>query len=67
MYQVAAIAGHLQYSALNCSGLDKTACHGLGILIWKGDAMIDVRAVAKMAADYTAAWNSKSAEAVASF
>jgi uncharacterized protein (TIGR02246 family) len=29
--------------------------------------MIDVQALAKMAADYTAAWNSKSAEAVASF
>ena len=29
--------------------------------------MIDVRAMAKMAAGYTAAWNSKSAEAVASF
>lgn len=28
--------------------------------------MIDPNAVAKMAADYTAAWNSKSAEAVAS-
>jgi uncharacterized protein (TIGR02246 family) len=28
---------------------------------------IDPRAVAKMARDYTAAWNSKSAEAVASF
>ncbi|MBY4892253.1 nuclear transport factor 2 family protein [Rhodobacteraceae bacterium N5(2021)] len=29
--------------------------------------MIDVQAVAKMAAGYTAAWNSKSAEAVAPF
>jgi uncharacterized protein (TIGR02246 family) len=29
--------------------------------------MIDVQAVAKMAADYAAAWNSKSSEAVASF
>ncbi len=29
--------------------------------------MIDVPAVTKMAADYTAAWNSKSAKAVASF
>jgi uncharacterized protein (TIGR02246 family) len=29
--------------------------------------MIDPDAVAKMATDYTAAWNSKSAEAVASF
>lgn len=29
--------------------------------------MIDATAVAAMAADYTAAWNSKSAEAVASF
>ncbi len=29
--------------------------------------MIDPDAVAEMAADYTAAWNSKSAEAVASF
>ena len=29
--------------------------------------MVDPNAVAKMAADYTAAWNSKSAEAVASF
>ncbi len=29
--------------------------------------MVDVKAVEKMAADYTAAWNSKSAEAVASF
>lgn len=28
---------------------------------------IDPKAVAKMANDYTAAWNSKSAEAVASF
>ncbi|MDA5094706.1 nuclear transport factor 2 family protein [Aliiroseovarius sp. KMU-50] len=29
--------------------------------------MIDLMAVSKIAADYTAAWNSKSAEAVASF
>ena len=29
--------------------------------------MVDTKAVAKMAADYAAAWNSKSAEAVASF
>lgn len=67
MYRMAAIAGHIQYSAPSYSGLDKAACHRLGILIWKDDAMIDVRFVAKMAADYTAAWNSKSAEAVASF
>ena len=29
--------------------------------------MIETKAVAKMAADYAAAWNSKSAKAVASF
>ena len=67
MYQMAAFAGHLHYPTRNYSGLNQTACHGLGNSIWKGDAMIDVRAVAKMAADYTAAWNSKSPEAVASF
>jgi len=33
----------------------------------KGENMIDPNAVTQMAADYTAAWNSKSAEAVASF
>ena len=37
------------------------------IVRMKGKKMIDPDAVAKMAADYTAAWNSKSAEAVASF
>jgi len=36
-------------------------------MIEKGEAMIDAQAVARMAIDYTAAWNSKSAEAVASF
>jgi len=29
--------------------------------------MVDLKAVSRMAADYTAAWNSKSAKAVAAF
>lgn len=52
---------------LEFTGLCDVACHGSANEMVKGETMIDAVKVAKMAADYTAAWNSKSAEAVASF
>ena len=64
---MAAIAGSLKLVLANYAGPKKATCHDAGILIGKGKAMIDTKSVAKMAANYAAAWNSKSAEAVASF
>ena len=64
---MAAVAGSIQLILANYTGSKKEICHDARILIGKGEAMIETKAVAKMAADYAAAWNSKSAEAVASF
>ena len=53
VYRMAAIAGNIQQIAVNYTEQQKATCHETGISTAKCEAIIDARAVARMAADYT--------------